>query len=43
MFWYLILIDGDGSSMDDWRMTDDRGAAIVAMIVCHLRVRVVCK
>jgi hypothetical protein len=39
MFWYVISLNGKFEYEDDVSVTDDRGAAVVAMIVCGLKVK----
>jgi hypothetical protein len=43
MFWYAIQLVAGSNDADDWRFTDDRGMAIMAMKVCGLKVRVCAK
>lgn len=43
MFWYAIHLFPEIDHVDGCRFTEDRGAAIVAMIVLRLEVRVLAK
>jgi hypothetical protein len=43
MFWYAIQLVAGSNEGDDWRFTDDRSMAIVAMKILGLKVRVCAK
>lgn len=43
MFWYAIQLQPGSNEADDWRFTEDRGEAIIAMVILHLQVHVCAK